>query len=89
MLSWHSNFNIDNFFGQGRWCSLVFWPIFNSHLLTNVYLYLCNQVQPLFLKHILAMFHTTNATSIKVKLVADERPNEAKAHENDEGNEDT
>jgi hypothetical protein len=35
------------------------------------------------------MFHTTNATSIKVKLVADERPNEAKAHENDEGNEDT
>jgi len=35
------------------------------------------------------MFYTINATSIKAELVVDERPNEAKAHENDEGNEDT
>jgi hypothetical protein len=35
------------------------------------------------------MFHTINAANIKVKLVADERPNEAEAHENDEGNKDT
>jgi len=35
------------------------------------------------------MSHTINATSIKIKLVAGERPNEAKAHENDESNEDT
>jgi len=30
-----------------------------------------------------------NVASIKVKLIDDERPNEAKAHENDEGSEDT
>ncbi len=67
----------------------VFLSIFNSHLLTSVYLYLCNQVQPFFLKHILAMFRAINAASIKAKLVVDERPNEAEIHENDEGSEDT
>jgi len=35
------------------------------------------------------MFHIINATNIKIELVADERPNEAEAHENDESNEDT
>jgi hypothetical protein len=35
------------------------------------------------------MFCAINASSIKAKLVADERPNETKAHENDEGSEDT
>jgi hypothetical protein len=35
------------------------------------------------------MFHTINVANIKVKLVADERPNETEAHENDEGNKDT
>ncbi len=50
-------------------------------------MYICNQVQSLFLRHILAMFRAINATSIKAKFVANERPNEAKAHENDEGNE--
>jgi hypothetical protein len=44
---------------------------------------MCNQVQPLFLKHILAMFLAINTVSIKAELVVDEKPNEAKAHEND------
>jgi hypothetical protein len=35
------------------------------------------------------MFYTINVASIKAKLVADERPNEVEAHENDEDNEDT
>jgi hypothetical protein len=35
------------------------------------------------------MFHTINATNIKAEFIADEKPNEAKTHENDEGNEDT
>ncbi len=83
------DFNIDNFFGQGWWCLLIFLPIFNSHLLTIIYLYLCNQLQPLFLIHILAMFLAINAASIKAELVVDERPNEIEAHENDESNEDT
>lgn len=50
---------------------------------------MCNQVQPLFFRHILAMFLIINVINIKIKLVADERPNEAEAHENDEGNDDT
>jgi hypothetical protein len=88
LLGWHSNFNINNFFGQGRWCLFVFLPIFNSHLLTGVYVYLCSEVQPLFFKQILAMLCVINATSIKTELVANERPNEVEAYENDEGNED-
>jgi hypothetical protein len=40
------------------------------------------QVQPLFFKHILAMFLATNAASIKVELVVDNKPNVAKAHKN-------
>jgi hypothetical protein len=34
------------------------------------------------------MFHTINAANIKVKLVVNEKLNEAKARENDEGSED-
>jgi hypothetical protein len=52
-------------------------------------MYLCSQVQPLFLRDILAMFFVINVINIKIKLVADERPNEAEAHENDEGSDDT
>lgn len=47
-------------------------------------------------RHVLVQPNTTtfpqtyvNAISIQVELVADERPNEAKASENDEGNDDT
>ncbi len=54
--------------------------IFNSHLLTGVYMYLCSQVQPLFLRHILVMLYIINATNIKA---------ESKAYENDEGSENT
>jgi hypothetical protein len=35
------------------------------------------------------MFYIINVASIKAKLVVDERPNETKAHENDEGSEET